>query len=110
MNLESVDNTSPQSFVHAVTLINLPEDVIRTVFSFLTDIDLYLNLRIVCRQLRRYVEAYIQLGEYCYCVLSTICKYQHYCIKIGTLCYNSIFKYRFMFRRKVSYYIRATVR
>ena len=46
--------------------LDLPEDVIRIIFTLLEDAEVYCKLRLVCRQLREYAEKYIQPGKYKY--------------------------------------------
>ena len=44
-------------------VLDLPYVVLRHIFSYLSDRDIYFNVRGVCRQLRGYVEDYIQIGN-----------------------------------------------
>ena len=40
-------------------LLRMPEEVIREIFTYLTEDDIYFRLRHVCRQLRKYAEDYV---------------------------------------------------
>ena len=44
--------------------LDLPEDVLRIIFTFLEDFEVYCKLRLVCRQLRDAAEKYVQPGKY----------------------------------------------
>ena len=43
--------------------VSLPEQVIREIFSYLSDSDLFLHVRETCIRLRRQVDAYINIGK-----------------------------------------------
>ena len=45
-------------------LLNLPEELIRVIFSFLTDSEVYFRVRCVCHQLQVFAEKYVQIGNY----------------------------------------------
>ena len=44
-------------------VLDLPYVVLRCIFGYLSDKDLHFNVRQVCRQLRGYVEDYVQKGK-----------------------------------------------
>ena len=44
-------------------LLQLPEEVLRLLFTHLEDEVVYLKVRVVCRQLKMYVDNYVQLGK-----------------------------------------------
>ena len=54
----------PQECVAGLNFLDLPEEILRHVFSFLPAAEVYYNIRCVCRQLLRYVEGYIEIGKY----------------------------------------------
>ena len=43
-----------------IHIFNLPEEIYRTIFSYLDAEDLHLNLRNTCQQLRDYVTNYVE--------------------------------------------------
>ena len=45
------------------SLLHLPEELIRVIFSYLTDSDVYFRVRLVCRQLQIFSEKYVQIGK-----------------------------------------------
>ena len=57
-------DTPSQECVANLNLQDLPEEILRHVFSFLPDDEVHYNIRRVCRQLLRYVEAYVEIGNY----------------------------------------------
>lgn len=59
---ECSDKSSLFSFGFELHILHLPEEIVRHIFVFLEHKDLYFNVRRVCRQLRRNVEDYIQVG------------------------------------------------
>ena len=63
MEEASTTDIQPQCSCREANVLDLPEEIIRHIFSFMTDAEVYFNVRCVCRQLRRYVEEYIQLGK-----------------------------------------------
>ena len=44
-------------------VLDLPYVVLRCIFGYLSDKDLHFNVKQVCRQLRGYVEDYVQIGK-----------------------------------------------
>ena len=59
----SAKHPAEQPLEGSLNILDLPEEVLRHVFSFLADAEVYFNLRCVSRQLRSYVENYVQLGK-----------------------------------------------
>ena len=55
------DSTSHYDF-REMNLLYLPDEVVRHIFSFLSDAKLYFDVRGVCRQLRSLVEDYVHIG------------------------------------------------
>ena len=45
-------------------LLDLPEEILRLIFTHLEDDILYLKLRVVCHQLKIHVENFVELGMY----------------------------------------------
>ena len=43
-------------------LLDLPEEVIRTIFKYLADETLYVKVRRTCQKLNTYVENFVELG------------------------------------------------
>ena len=60
------EDCASQSVVRDLQIIDLPEEVVRRIFSFMADAELYFNVRCVSRQLRHYVEDYVQIGKSIY--------------------------------------------
>ena len=60
---ENENSNITKSVVRNIDILDLPYGVLRCIFSHLTDADLYFNVRCVCRQLRGYVEDYVQIGK-----------------------------------------------
>ena len=56
-------------------LLNLPEELIRVIFSFLTDSEVYFRVRCVCHQLQVFAEKYVQIGNF-FIILSLFIKLQ----------------------------------
>ena len=52
-----------QALKMELNILDLPEEVLRRMFSFLADAELHFNVRCVCRQLKHCVENYVQLGK-----------------------------------------------
>ena len=52
-----------KSLKNVLRLVDLPEEILRHVFGYLTDADLYFNVRCACQQLENYVDDYVQLGK-----------------------------------------------
>ena len=57
INLKTIGETSTTHF------LDLPEEVFRIIFGYLTDAEVYFKLRAVCSQLRDYAEKYVELGK-----------------------------------------------
>ena len=47
-----------------IYLLDLPEEVFRHVFQYLTEAEVYFTVRNVCRQLRTISDGYVQLGKF----------------------------------------------
>ena len=47
-----------------IGLLDLPEQVCRQIFGYLSEDELYFTVRTVCWRLRYVVDGYVQLGEY----------------------------------------------
>ena len=45
-------------------LLDLPEEMILFILSYLEDAELYYNVRCVCQRLRYVVQNYIEIGKY----------------------------------------------
>ena len=45
------------------SILAMPEEVIRHIFSYLTDAEVYFKLRCICCQFREITESYVQLGR-----------------------------------------------
>lgn len=58
---QPLEDISSQSSSQYLSLVDLPEEVLRHIFGFLSDADLYFNLRCMCRRLRRLVNDYVQI-------------------------------------------------
>ena len=44
-------------------LDDLPEELVRKIFGYFTDADVYFKLRYICRKIHEYAESYVELGE-----------------------------------------------
>ena len=71
INLNETFHTPPSSPTttsaetkRELDLLELPEEVIRMIFGFLNNGEVYFKLRMVCRKLCDLVENYIELGQY----------------------------------------------
>ena len=42
---------------------NLPEELVRKIFSYFTDAEIYFKFRSINQQLREYSDNYVQLGK-----------------------------------------------
>ena len=60
---KSLEDISSQSISGDLNLVDLPEEVARHIFGFLSDADLFFKLRCMCRQLHRLVNEYVHLGK-----------------------------------------------
>ena len=69
--------------VLGINILDLPYGVVRSIFSHLTDIELFFNVRKTCRQLRGYVEDYIQIGNKMTCLLHNINKKNYITENLG---------------------------
>ena len=48
----------------AVMLLDdLPEELVRKVFGYFTDAEVYFKLRFINRKIKEYVESYVELGK-----------------------------------------------
>ena len=45
------------------TIFDLPVELLQRIFRFLTDAEVYMNLRCVCWRFRACIEDYIQIGK-----------------------------------------------
>ena len=55
-----------RSLSQGCNFVDLPEEAVRQIFAFLTDADVYFNVRYACRHLRLLAEDYVQLGKTIY--------------------------------------------
>ena len=46
-----------------ISILALPEEVMRYIFDYLSDAEVYFNLRCVCRHLWELAESYVQVGK-----------------------------------------------
>ena len=44
-------------------LDDLPEELVRNIFEYFTDADVYFKLRYICRKIHKYAEGYVELGK-----------------------------------------------
>ena len=44
-------------------LDDLPEELVREIFGYFTDADVYFKLRYICRKIHDYAESYVELGK-----------------------------------------------
>ena len=44
-------------------LDDLPEELVREIFGYFTDADVYFKLRYICRKIHEYAESYVELGK-----------------------------------------------
>ena len=44
-------------------LDDLPEELVRKVFGYFTDAEVYFKLRFINRKIKEYVESYVELGK-----------------------------------------------
>ena len=51
-------------------LDDLPEELVRKIFGYFTDADVYFKLRYICRKIHEYAESYVELGKSNICVIS----------------------------------------
>ena len=51
-------------------LDDLPEELVRKIFEYFTDADVYFKLRYICRKIHKYAEGYVELGKLNICVIS----------------------------------------
>ena len=42
---------------------NLPEEIVRNIFSYLSDAEIHFKLKQINHQFRQYAENYVQLGK-----------------------------------------------
>ena len=45
------------------TILDLPVELLQRIFGYLTDVEVYVNVRCVCWGLRTCVEDYVQIGK-----------------------------------------------
>ena len=45
-------------------LLDLPEEMILFILTYLEDAELFFNVRCVCQRLKRVVQNYIEIGKY----------------------------------------------
>ena len=45
------------------TILNLPEEVIRIIFSFLSDWEIHFTVGNVCQDLQKFANGYVELGN-----------------------------------------------
>ena len=42
---------------------NLPEEIVRNIFSYLSDAEIHFKLKHINHQLQQYADSYVQLGK-----------------------------------------------
>ena len=60
---QKINSEIAKSSKNGLRLVDLPEEILRNVFGYLTDADIYFNVRRACKELENYVDDYVQLGK-----------------------------------------------